>query len=108
MTYAFYIFLVYLWYNKSMFEWDNEKNQKNIEKHKISFREAQTLWDDPYGIILKARTIDSETRELIVAQYNTKIWSCIYTFRNSTVRIISARRARIKEVELYENNKINL
>ena len=32
------------------FEWDENKNKKNILKHKVSFEEAKTVFDDPDAI----------------------------------------------------------
>ena len=34
----------------SLFEWDNEKNISNKEKHKIGFEEAVLVFDDPFHI----------------------------------------------------------
>ncbi|MFN9172317.1 MAG: BrnT family toxin, partial [Dolichospermum sp.] len=33
------------------FEWDENKAQININKHGISFEEAKTVFDDPFGLI---------------------------------------------------------
>lgn len=30
-----------------LFEYDEHKDELNIEKHKVSFEEAQEIWDDP-------------------------------------------------------------
>ena len=30
------------------FEWDKSKNKANIEKHGVSFEEAQTVFFDPF------------------------------------------------------------
>jgi len=32
------------------FEWDNEKNHTNLNKHGIDFNTAKELWDDPNRI----------------------------------------------------------
>jgi uncharacterized DUF497 family protein len=32
--------------------WDEDKNQENITKHKISFQEAETVFYDPNGKII--------------------------------------------------------
>lgn len=58
-------------YNISMgdisFEWDEEKNRKNIKKHKISFEEATTVFYDEDAIVFDDpdHSID-ENRFLII------------------------------------------
>ncbi len=84
------------------FEYDPLKSKKNNEKHGIDFEEAQKLWSDSDRVVIPART-DDEQRFAIVGKYHNKVWIGIYTIRNSRVRIISARRARKKERELYES-----
>jgi uncharacterized DUF497 family protein len=34
------------------FEWDEHKNQSNIRKHKVSFEDAKTIFDDPNGLLI--------------------------------------------------------
>ena len=33
---------------KLTFEWHDEKAKKNLKKHKISFEEAKTVFNDPF------------------------------------------------------------
>ena len=37
---------------RALFEWDEEKNLINVEKHKVSFYEAQKAFLDPNRVIL--------------------------------------------------------
>ena len=32
------------------FEWDEEKNKLNIRKHRVSFEEAETVFEDKYAV----------------------------------------------------------
>jgi len=41
----------------------------------------------------------------MIGKLQKKIWTAIYTIRSEAIRIISVRRAREKEVEIYENKK---
>lgn len=84
------------------FEFDNRKSKNNKKKHGIDFFEAQALWDDPDRIVIPAKTID-EPRCIVIGQINQKSWSAIVTYRNEKNRIISVRRARMEEVEIYES-----
>ena len=83
------------------FEYDDIKSNSNLEKHGIDFVMAQELWNDPDLIEVQARS-ENEPRFLIVAQLANKHWSAVITYRGNTIRIISVRRSRKLEVELYE------
>ena len=84
------------------FEFDPDKSVVNKVKHGIDFQAAQALWDDPDFLEIPARTTD-EARFLVVGCINEKHWSAIVTYRQEKVRIISVRRSRQEEVELYES-----
>jgi len=70
-------------------------------KHGLDFTEAQKLWDDPARVLIPARTSD-EPRYLLIGRILEKYWSAVFTIRNEAVRIISVRRSRDEEVEIYE------
>ena len=85
-----------------LFEFDSQKSQSNLKKHGIDFVEAQLLWLDPYLLEIPAKTVD-EPRNLMVGKILDKHWSAVVTYRNENIRIISVRRARIEEAEIYES-----
>ena len=84
------------------FEFDKRKSQSNKKKHGIDFIEAQALWDHPDRIEIPAKTIDEE-RFVLIGKISDKYWSTIITYRNEKVRIISVRRSRKEEIEIYES-----
>ena len=84
------------------FEFDPEKSAKNKKKHGIDFIEAQSLWDDPDLLEVPAKTED-EPRFLVIGRIGPKHWSAIVTYRNYNNRIISVRRSKTEEVNLYES-----
>ena len=84
------------------FEFDPAKCKKNKEKHGLDFVQAQALWDDPDLLEIPART-DDEPRFLVIGKIKQQHWSGVITYRNETIRIISARRSRTEEVEVYES-----
>lgn len=84
------------------FEYDDDKSRANLEKHGIDFDAAQELWDDPDLLEFPAKS-DNEPRFLVIGRIATKHWSAIVTYRNERIRLISVRRSRPKEVELYES-----
>ncbi len=83
------------------FEFDPQKSRSNKRKHGIDFVEAQALWDDMDLIVVPARTTD-ESRFLVVGRIDENHWSGVITYREHRIRIISVRRSRQEEIELYE------
>ena len=84
------------------FEFDAVKSKSNIDKHNIDFVEAQLLWNDPMLLEIAAKTED-EPRYLVIGLIDGKHWSAVITYRGTTIRLISVRRARAEEVALYES-----
>jgi uncharacterized protein len=84
------------------FEYDPKKSKSNHEKHGIDFEEAQALWVDVDRLEILAKTLD-ESRYLVIGRINDKYWSAVITYRGENVRIISVRRSRNEEIELYES-----
>ena len=63
---------------------------------------AQGLWKDPYLLEIRAKSED-EQRGLLIGKIGEKDWSAVVTYRDARIRLISVRRSRKKEVELYES-----
>jgi uncharacterized DUF497 family protein len=87
------------------FEFDSEKSQSNKKKHGIDFRQAQALWEDSDLIEIPAKPGD-EPRFLVIGKISGRHWSAIITYRSETIRVISVRRSRKEEVEIYESETI--
>jgi uncharacterized DUF497 family protein len=83
------------------FEFDPQKSEANKKKHGIDFYEARALWDDPDAIEIPVRTSD-EPRFLAIGKISGKHWSGVITYRSGKIRIISVRRSRKEEVDIYE------
>lgn len=84
----------------SVFEYDDDKSATNQEKHGIDFLAAQELWNDPDLLEIRAKS-DDEPRFLVIGLIGLKHWSTVITYRNGRIRLISVRRSRKREVELY-------
>lgn len=84
------------------FEFDAAKSRANREKHGIDFVQAQSVWDDPERIEVPARTLD-EPRFLVIGRIGPEHWSVVVTYRGENTRIISARRSRREEIQIYES-----
>ena len=85
-----------------LFEFDPDKSAVNKDKHGIDFVEAQALWQDGRLFSLPARR-DSEPRFMAIGKIDGKHWSAICVHRSRNIRIISVRRSRRQEIELYES-----
>ena len=83
------------------FEFDPAKSDANLRKHGINFLVAQALWRDPALLEIPART-NGESRFLVIALLRGRHWSAVITYRQQTIRLISVRRSRTEEVQLYE------
>jgi uncharacterized protein len=84
------------------FEFDPLKSLSNLEKHGIDFEQAQAIWEDGDYIEIPAKTVD-EPRWLVIGKIKGKCWSAVITYRNENIGIISVRRSREEEIELYES-----
>ena len=82
------------------FEFDEKKSLSNLKKHGMDFIIAQELWRDPNLIEVQAKSAN-EPRFLLIGRIAEKQWSAVVTYRGDNIRIISVRRSRKSEVELY-------
>lgn len=81
------------------FDWDDNKNKSNIEKHRISFEKAKDVFYDEEKIVFESEQESGELRFVILGEIIDILYSVIYTIRNTTIRIISARRANEKRTK---------
>ncbi len=61
--------------------------------------------DDEAYLEIPARDLD-EPRFLVIGKIADKHWSAVITYRGENTRIISVRRSRDEEIELYEHESI--
>ncbi len=84
------------------YEYDNNKSLSNKQKHGIDFEEAKLLWSDDRMIEITT-SYEDEERFINIGKIDTKFYTVVTTLRADKIRIISARRARKKEIEIYES-----
>ena len=87
------------------FDWDEKKHEANISRHGVSFREAATVFLDPY-VLERYDFEHSEFEERFIAigiSRKLNLLTVCHCFRDDggTIRIISARKATRREAELY-------
>ena len=82
------------------FVYDPTKSESNRDKHGVDFAFADRMWrDEAMTAVSAAHPV--EQRFAATAQVEGKFWTAIYTPRGETIRIISIRRARKKEIAEY-------
>ena len=85
-----------------MFDWDEDKNQTNIEKHGVSFENAVKVFDDPNRITYyDEQHSKAEDRFHCVGKADGGILTVRFVIRNNNIRIIGAGYWR-KGRQLYE------
>jgi len=88
-----------------MFEWDEQKAERNQAKHSISFQFATRAFDDKNRVtVIDNRRDYGETRYITIARIDNRLYVVAFTLRSSIIRLISARKANNKEVKRYEND----
>ena len=92
------------------FEWDKSKNEENIKKHGIFFKDAEDVFDDPFHISIMDKRFDYfEERWITIGSTKDRkiivIGHLYYLKENGeeVMRIITARKAVKKEREQYES-----
>lgn len=73
------------------FEWDEEKNLFNIEKHGVSFEEAVLVFQDPRRKIrLNVKHSQHEMRYFCFGKVRDRVMTVRFVMRKSKIRIIGA------------------
>lgn len=87
-----------------LFEWDSGKAAVNLRKHGIAFEKACEAFFDPFVFHLDDETVEDEAREAITGiTIDWQILYVVYVLRESSVRLISARRVTRSERRRYED-----
>lgn len=93
-----------------IFEWDRRKAQTNLQKHRVSFAEAKTVFNDPllitYSDDWHSETEDryisigysSQRRTLLVVHTEQEVGEKVL------IRLISSRPATSRERQAYEES----
>ncbi|AVQ71092.1 hypothetical protein MTo_04090 [Microcystis aeruginosa NIES-1211] len=84
-----------------LFEWDENKRQANIEKHRIDFADLEAIFSGPIIERVDNRQNYGEIRVILVGTIDNIVLVVVYTWRGSVRRIISARRANNRERRTY-------
>jgi uncharacterized DUF497 family protein len=86
------------------FACDRQKRKSNLKKHAIDLIKASHAFLDPFAVhgYDAEHSINEERYQVIGKMDNEILVFAAYTLRDGTVRLISARRAAMREKMLYE------
>ncbi|OFX20425.1 MAG: hypothetical protein A2V77_02775 [Anaeromyxobacter sp. RBG_16_69_14] len=84
------------------FTWDPKKAESNLRKHRVSFEEAMTVFEDPLAL-MKPDVLDPDRIVALGMSEKERVLYCVYfEVDEKETRIISARRATSHERRNYE------
>ena len=89
------------------FEWDEVKNNINKHKHNVSFEEAKTVFQDSSALIIDDPDHSEQEERFLILGFSSKanllvVCHC-YRMNDSVIRIISARKATLRESMYYND-----
>jgi len=84
------------------FEWDPDKEKKNILKHNLDFRTASRIWEGVILIRNDVRYDYGESRLQALGEVDGRLMVVVFTWRVTACRIISARKANPREKRRFE------
>lgn len=84
------------------FKWDSQKAISNLKKHGVDFAEAVAVLEDEMAITIPDDHPDEERFITIGIDSRGRILVVVYTWRETRIRIISARKATAKEIRQYK------
>jgi uncharacterized DUF497 family protein len=87
------------------FEWDPVKAAANLQKHGVDFADATGVFFDDMAITILDDKASEERFVTIGADSLGRILVVAYTWRGELIRIISARKATVRERRQYEEDE---
>jgi uncharacterized DUF497 family protein len=87
-------------FGNRIFEWDDAKQESNLDKHGIDFVDARRVFDGRPTVEVRS-SFEWEERFLTTGFVGNRLITVVWTRRNAAIRIISARRARDGEHRAY-------
>ena len=87
------------------YEWDPAKARANFAKHGVHFADALSALEDDFALTIKDSTSEEEERWITLGTNSLgRLVVVVYTWREDNVRLISARRATVREKAQYEEH----
>lgn len=84
------------------FEWDDDKAERNLKKHKVSFQSARRVFDDEKGYWSDDLTSSwNENRYFVTGSVDGQLLTVVYAYRGDRIHIISAWQSTRREIDDY-------
>ncbi|HEY1408291.1 MAG TPA: BrnT family toxin [Promineifilum sp.] len=84
------------------YEWDKAKAASNRRKHGVRFADAVTVLEDGNAVTIEDEHPNEERFVTLGLDARERLLVVVYTFRDDTIRIISARKATSTEQRYYK------
>ena len=98
MTYAYHVHIMIM-----EITWDSVKAKSNRLKHRIFFSEVEPVFYDPHALSLEDTDSEGEVRHIVIGRDAVgRVVVVVFTYRDSVIRLISARKASKTERNTYE------
>lgn len=85
-----------------LYQWDKEKAAANLNKHRIDFADAVSIFSDDLAITMMDERFEEERFVTIGMDALGRVLVVVYTWRGNDIRLISARKALRYEQTQYE------
>jgi hypothetical protein len=82
------------------------RGKKHRGEWRVTGSRGRAVHKDTLGAWEKPARVTDELRWVVIGKMNEKHWSAVITRRSENVRIISVRRSRDEEIEIYESQDI--
>jgi uncharacterized DUF497 family protein len=86
-------------------EWDEEKAAANLRKHGVDFADAATVLSDDFALTVLDDDPEEDRWLTLGVDALGRLLVVAYTWRDDTVRLISARKATASERRQYESKR---
>jgi len=90
------------------FEWDADRAEANLRKHRIAFEGARRVFEDDFAVEWPDVDLPyGEMRFVIIGMVDGRLLRVVYAERNNRIRIISARKATRHEQKEYYRSQVD-
>ncbi|MCP4751993.1 MAG: BrnT family toxin [Proteobacteria bacterium] len=86
-----------------IFEWDKNKATANLKKHGIDFADVTLVLYDQNAVTIEDPSYDEERFITVGMDGYGRILVVVYTYREDSIRIVSARKANNHESKQYRS-----
>jgi uncharacterized protein len=86
------------------YQWDKNKAASNLQKHRIEFADAVSVFSDDLALTIPDNRFDEDRFVTIGMDAFGRLLIVVFTWRSEDIRLISARLAERHERKQYEED----